>query len=101
MPELVKVGVKSDIPDGEGKAFTCGKHRVAVFNIEGNYFAISDSCPHAGGPLSDGWLEGTEVTCPWHGWTFDVKPCDEDPKDGLCRYKVHLDGDDIKVEVPD
>ena len=101
MPDYVKLGIRSDIPDGEGKAFTCGKHRVAIFNIDGRFHAISDSCPHAGGPLSDGWLEGTEVTCPWHGWTFDVTHCDEDPKDGVCRYKVHVDGDDIKVEIPD
>mgnify|MGYP000861038162 CR=1 FL=1 len=101
MAEVVTVCTKSDIPVGEGKAFTCGKHRVAVFNLDGTFHAISDACPHAGGPLSDGWLEGSEVTCPWHGWTFDVKLCDEDPKDGVCRYKVLVEGDDIKVEVPD
>ena len=101
MPELVKVGVAGDIPNGEGKAYTCGKHRIAVFHIDGSYFAVSDACPHAGGPLSDGWLEGTEVTCPWHGWSFDVKLCDVDPKDGLCRYRVQVQGDEIHVEIPD
>ena len=47
------------------------------------------------------WLGGTEVTCPWHGWSFDVQLCDEDPKDGLCRYKVHAEDGELKVEIPD
>ncbi|MBM3289947.1 MAG: Rieske 2Fe-2S domain-containing protein [Candidatus Hydrogenedentes bacterium] len=101
MAATMKIGVKSDIPAGEGRAYTCGNHRVAVFNVGGNFFAISDACPHAGGPLSDGWIDGTEVTCPWHGWTFDVRPCDVDPGDGVCRYPVHIDGDALSVEVPD
>lgn len=101
MPAFVKVGTTSEIPDGEGKAFTYGKHRVAVFNVGGNFHAVSDACPHAGGPLSDGWLEGTEVTCPWHGWSFDVRLCEQDPNDGVCRYKVLVEGEDIKVELPD
>ncbi len=101
MSELVPIGSANQIPNGEGKAFTCGKHRVAVFNIDGAFYAVSDSCPHAGGPLSDGWLDGTEVTCPWHGWSFDVKLCDEDPKDGLCRYKVQVENGELKVEIPD
>jgi len=101
MPALVKLGAAADIPHGEGKAFTCGDRRVAVFNIDGNFFAIDDACPHAGGPLSDGWIEGTEVICPWHGWAFDVRPCAEDPKDGVCRYKVHVEAGTIAVELPD
>ncbi|GMV93608.1 MAG: hypothetical protein AMXMBFR82_33860 [Candidatus Hydrogenedentota bacterium] len=101
MSEVVKVAETNEIPDGEGKAITHGKHRIAVFNVGGTFHAISDACPHAGGPLSDGWLEGTEVTCPWHGWSFDVQYCDEDPKDGVCRYKVVVEGNDVKVELPE
>jgi nitrite reductase (NADH) small subunit len=101
MPRKVRVAGVGEIPDGEGKAFTCGNHRVAVFNIAGRYYAISDTCPHAGGPLSDGWLDGTEVTCPWHGWSFDVQYTDNDPGDGVSRYRIHVEGDDINIEVPD
>jgi nitrite reductase/ring-hydroxylating ferredoxin subunit len=101
MPEFVTIAQKSDVPEGESKAFTCGKHRIALFNVEGAYHAISDTCPHAGGPLSEGWVDGTEVTCPWHGWTFDVRYCEEDRRDGVCRYRVLVDGEDIKVELPD
>jgi nitrite reductase/ring-hydroxylating ferredoxin subunit len=101
MSEVVKIAEVTEIADGEGKAVTLGKRRIAVFNMGGTFHAISDACPHAGGPLSDGWLDGTEVTCPWHGWSFDVQYCDEDRKDGICRYKVHVDGNDVKVELPE
>ncbi|GMU94245.1 MAG: hypothetical protein AMXMBFR4_33030 [Candidatus Hydrogenedentota bacterium] len=101
MPQKIRVARVGEIPDGEGKAFTCGNHRIAVFHIAGNYYAVSDTCPHAGGPLSDGWIDGTEVTCPWHGWSFDVQYTDHDPGDGVCRYRTCVEGDDISVEVPD
>ena len=101
MASLVKIGTTSDISDGEGKAYTCGKHRIAVFNVDGKFFAVSDACPHAGAPLSDGWIEGNELTCPWHGWTFDVRPCEPDPNDGLCRYRVQVDGNQLSIEIPD
>lgn len=101
MPEIVTIAQKSDLPAGESKAITCGKHRIALFNIDGEFYAISDTCPHAGGPLSEGWVDGTEVTCPWHGWTFDVTYSEDDRRDGVCRYRVLVDGEDIKVELPD
>jgi nitrite reductase/ring-hydroxylating ferredoxin subunit len=100
MGQVIKVARKSDIPEGEGIAVTCGNERIALFNVAGDIHAVSDTCPHAGGPLSDGWLEGTEVTCPWHGWSFDVQYRDEDPRDGVCRYKVHIEGDDVTIELP-
>ena len=101
MAEVVKVAEVGEIPEGEGKAVSHGKHRIAVFNVGGEFHAISDACPHAGGPLSDGWIEGTEVTCPWHGWAFDVKYSEDDRRDGICRYKVRIEGNDISVEIPD
>ena len=101
MGEVVKVAEVGEIPEGEGKSVTCGKHRIAVFNTGGTFHAISDSCPHAGGPLSDGWIEGTKITCPWHGWSFDILYSEEDRRDGICRYRVHVEGNDIKVELPE
>jgi len=99
MPELTKVAQISDIPAGESIAVQCGRERVAVFNIDGAYYAVSDMCPHAGGPLSQGYVKGTRVTCPWHGWQFDLCPAGEAPNDGICRFPVHVQGDDIFIEV--
>lgn len=100
MGEVHRVASRSDIPEGESLAVDCGDERVAIFNIDGEYYAISDSCPHAGGPLSQGWVDGYEVTCPWHGWSFGIKE-ESRPNDGVCRYKVHMDGDEIMIELPD
>ena len=101
MPELVKVAETKDIEPGKAKCVDAGSERVAIFNIDGAYYAMSDMCPHAGGPLSEGYLTGTEVSCPWHGWVFDLNPGENAPKDGVDRYRVHVDGDDIKLELPD
>ena len=67
----------SEIPEGISRAFTITGERgdnvdVAVFNISGNFYAISNVCVHQGGPLSEGFLDGETVTCPWHGWTYSV-----------------------------
>lgn len=101
MPRIVKVAEKRDIPEGEGRSVTVGDNRIAVFNVGGVFYATIDECPHAGGPLSEGWLDDSQVTCPWHGWTFDLNAEGGEAYDGLKRYKVRLDGDAILVELPD
>src|SRR6476620_1270870 len=68
----------SEIPKGKSKSFSISNEKgqrvdVAVFNINGKYHAISDTCVHKGGPLSQGNLEEEVVTCPWHGWKYNVR----------------------------
>ena len=70
--------LKSEIPKGCSKSFSISdkkglKEDVALFNIDGRFYAISNMCAHEGGPLSQGALEKTIVTCPWHGWQYDVR----------------------------
>lgn len=69
----MRVARAGEIPPGQGRSFSVGRYEVAVFHVDGAFFAIENSCPHQGGPLADGWLEGPLVTCPWHGWCFDVR----------------------------
>ncbi|MDE2573127.1 MAG: nitrite reductase small subunit NirD [bacterium] len=69
----VRVATVGDLPVGEGMAITIGEREVALFHVEGGWFAIDNVCPHQGGPLSEGWVEGETVTCPWHAWCFEVK----------------------------
>ncbi len=68
-----KVLQASDLPPGSGTTVKVGPTAVALFNVEGSFYAIDDTCVHAGGPLGAGALDGEVVTCPWHGWQFNVK----------------------------
>jgi nitrite reductase/ring-hydroxylating ferredoxin subunit len=73
MPSFVPVAHVGDIPPGQAKAYVVGDFEIAVFNVNGDFHAIENACPHQGGPLAEGWIDGTIVTCPWHAWCFDVR----------------------------
>ncbi len=103
MSSATKVATKSDLPVGKCISVTIGHKQVAVFNIEGKYYAIDDACSHASGPLSDGECQGTIVTCPWHGATFDLtsgKALSAPAFDDLKTYPVQVDGENIQVVMP-
>src|SRR5712691_2136115 len=102
MPNLIKLTGVKDLLPGQAAAFTVEGQRVALFNVEGTYYAIADTCSHVGGPLSEGEVQGTKVTCPWHGADFDLKTgavCGPPAREAVSSYKVVVEGDDIKVEV--
>src|SRR6516225_7543157 len=67
MAKLLMIAKTKDVPPGEAAAFTIEGQKIALFNVEGTYYAIGDTCTHRGGPLSEGDVQGTRVTCPWHG----------------------------------
>ncbi len=103
MGELRKVAETKDLPPGGALAVDVEGVRLALFNIDGTYYAIEDTCPHSGGPLSEGYVEGTQVECPLHGACFNLTdgsvlspPADED----VASYRVEVEGNDIKVEMP-
>ena len=102
MGEFFKAAKKQDIPSGQGVVCEVNGHSVALFNVGGEFCAITNVCPHKGGPLGEGDLDGTIVTCPWHAWQFDVKmACNaEDPEDKIPHYNVKVEGDDVFVEIP-
>jgi nitrite reductase (NADH) small subunit len=70
---FVKVAEAADVKIGEGKVVAVGSREVALFNVEGEFYCIDNQCPHAAGPLGEGWVEGEIVSCPWHAWQFSVK----------------------------
>src|SRR5260221_2314936 len=72
MPRSVRVAAVGDVPPGTSKEVLADDQVVALFNVGGIFYALDGVCPHAGGPLGDGTLSGTTVTCPWHGLQFDV-----------------------------
>jgi nitrite reductase (NADH) small subunit len=84
-------GASLDLPDGD---------QLAVFNVDGEYYAIENFCPHKGAPLSEGQLCGHIVECSWHGWQFDVRTgeCLTVPE-RIRTYKVRNEDGDLKVEI--
>jgi len=69
----VKVAPVGDVPAGEGRVFEVNGRAVAVFNVDGHFHAVDNECPHRGGPLGEGELDGSVVLCPWHAWRWDVR----------------------------
>ena len=72
MSDFVKALATADLAPGKGTEVSVAGQPVALFNVDGTFFAISNTCLHRGGPLGQGYVEGRTVTCPWHSWTFDV-----------------------------
>lgn len=101
MAELVKVAKKSEIPQDTGKYVEVKGQEIALFRVGDKVYAIFHICPHQGGPLAEGGLEGNVVTCPWHGWSFDVTTgaCTFNPSVQQPTFKVKEEGEDIFVEV--
>lgn len=101
MPETVKVASKKDIPDGEARVVRAKEKEIALFNLGGVVYALDNICAHRGGPLGEGTLDGCIVTCPWHGWQFDVTTglSPVVPSAKVQCFKVVTQGDDILVEI--
>jgi 3-phenylpropionate/trans-cinnamate dioxygenase ferredoxin component len=73
MLDFVKVANVGDVPPGGKKLLDLDGRAIALFNVEGQFYAIDDVCTHDGGPLAEGELEGAEIRCPRHGARFDVR----------------------------
>ena len=101
MPNFVRVASTSDLKPGENKIVNVNGTDVALFNVDGEFFAMSNTCLHRGGPLGEGYLEGDVVTCPWHGWRFNVKTGINAvmPNMKVESYQVKVEGDDVLVSL--
>jgi 3-phenylpropionate/trans-cinnamate dioxygenase ferredoxin subunit len=102
MAGFVKVAKTDEIAPGQGKVIEVGGRKIALFNVEGSVYAMDDTCTHRGGPLSEGILDGKQVTCPLHGARFDVTTGEvlgPPAPQGVARYNVRVEGTDIEVEV--
>jgi nitrite reductase/ring-hydroxylating ferredoxin subunit len=102
MPEFVKIATTDQIAPGVGRLIEIGGREIALFNVAGSFYAIDNNCTHVGGPLCEGELNGTEVTCPWHGAAFDVTNGQVlGPPAGapVNRYNLRIEGSDIEIEI--
>jgi nitrite reductase/ring-hydroxylating ferredoxin subunit len=101
-PELVTVARVEDVPPGTVKAVRAGEEQIALANCGGSFYATQGECLHLQGPLGQGRLrEDCFLTCPWHGWTYDVRTGknDFDLAIQLRTYEVRVEDGDVKVEV--
>ncbi len=70
---MIRVGRVEDVPVLEGRSVAVGDRRIAVFRTAQGFHALDDACPHRGGPLADGLVADSCVTCPLHGWRFELR----------------------------
>lgn len=101
---FVKVGKVSDVPEDRAEVFDVEDRKVAVYRLDGAFFAIEDICTHDGGPLAEGEIEDDVVICPRHGARFSIRtgaalsfpavtPVD--------TYPVRVEGEDLLIGLPE
>ncbi len=101
MPDFITVAKVADLKPGQAKMILAGGHQIALFNVRGNFYATSNVCLHMGGPLGDGDLSDNVVSCPYHGWEYDVKTgeCITSPTLKVQTYPVQVNGEEIQVAI--
>ncbi len=98
--ETLAVCRTGDVPAGEGRAVTVGGRRLAIFNAEGGWYATDAACPHLGGPLADGILSDSCVTCPLHERRFDLRSGEDlGGGDPLPTYPVLVSDGVVEVSL--
>lgn len=99
---LVKVAEVHEIPEGRCKRVLVKRHPIAVFHVEGAFYAIDDTCSHADASLSEGEIVGCQVACPLHGARFDIKTGEALTLPAVTpveTFKVVIEGSAIMLEV--
>jgi len=99
--DFIRVAAVSELGNGKCTTVVVDGKEVALFNVNGSFYALESSCTHRGGPLGQGELEGCIVSCPWHGWTFDVTSGASmiNPEFSVQKYEVQIQGEDVLVKI--
>jgi nitrite reductase/ring-hydroxylating ferredoxin subunit len=100
---FIKVAATQEVPPGQSKQVKVSGKVLGLFNVNGTYYAIEDTCPHRGAPLSEGELTGTQVVCPWHAARFDLPTganLSPPASRGVQSFKVQVVGDEVQVDLP-
>lgn len=98
---FVRLARKDEVAPGTIRQFQLDGPVIALANVEGKFFAVNNVCLHRGGPLGEGELDRVVVTCPWHGWQFDVTNGQllTNAAVALACYQVEIRGDDVFVDI--
>jgi nitrite reductase (NADH) small subunit/3-phenylpropionate/trans-cinnamate dioxygenase ferredoxin subunit len=102
MSKFITVAKTQDVPPGTGRTVEVRGVWIALFNVDGSFFAVDNTCPHAGGPIGEGSLSGDVVTCPWHGWQFSVRTGERlgNPNFTVACCPVRVEGEQIRIALP-
>jgi len=99
---FTKVAKVSELDSGKCLVKDVGGSTIAIFNVDGKFYAIDEYCPHQGGPLHEGIRANLSITCPWHSATFNIEtgagicgPCG----DGVRRYDTRVTDGDLEIDV--
>ena len=79
------------------------RRHIALFRLDDGFFAIDNLCLHQAGPLCEGDIEGGVVTCPWHGWSYEIRSGTlvQDPRVGGSKHNTRIVGDDVQIQLTD
>jgi nitrite reductase/ring-hydroxylating ferredoxin subunit len=99
---FTKLASQSELPaEGEAKEFAVAGKTICVANVSGTITAMDNVCLHMGGPLGQGYIEGSKLVCPWHGWEYDpaTGQLADDPATKLAVYLIKFENGDVLVEI--
>ncbi len=101
MANWVRVCSTADCQPGQALELVADDRVIALFKLKGQFYALDGICPHQGGPLGTGAVCGCVVTCPWHGWQFDVTTGQHQTIPSLEQtgFPVKVEGDDVFVDL--
>ena len=102
MADFVKVANTNEIEPGQARLVDVKGKQIALFNVDGEFFALDNACTHEEGPLAEGDFSGHKVICPLHGATFDIRTGEAlgpPAYEAVARYAVRVTGADVEVEV--
>jgi len=102
MSEYITVALIDDIPEGNILKVSAAGKDILLVNYSGVIYALDSICPHAGGDLSDGYLQDSRIHCPWHGWSFNLTDGKSPlyPNMGIQSYPVRLRNNTVQIQLP-
>jgi nitrite reductase (NADH) small subunit/3-phenylpropionate/trans-cinnamate dioxygenase ferredoxin subunit len=102
LPRYVTVAQANELPPGTCRTVEVQGIYLALCNVNGTFYAVDNTCPHAGGPLGEGSLDGEVLECPWHGWRFNLRTGSrlENPEICVPRVEVRVQGENVQVKLP-
>jgi nitrite reductase/ring-hydroxylating ferredoxin subunit len=98
---LQTVARVGEVPPGTASVVRAGDREVTLYNVDGTFYATQSRCLHLKGPLGEGELDGVVITCPWHGWQYDVRTGENEFDRALVldTYEVIVEDGEVKVAL--